>query len=148
MDSEKLKQLRDQTGLSFNLIKKALDKAGDDAVKALEILKSHGALMAEKKSTRELKAGIIEAYVHSNKKLGCICELLCETDFVARNDEFKSLAHHIAMHIAAMKPTNNEELLSQSFVKDPSQTVKDLIVQSTAKLGENIQVGRFKILEI
>ncbi len=148
MDSSKLKQLRDSTGLSFDAIKKALVESGNNVDAALELLKSQGAAIADKKASRELKAGIIEAYIHSNKKLGCMFELFCETDFVARNDEFKFLAHEIAMHIAAMKPTNNVELLSQPFVKDSSQTVKDLITQYVAKLGENIQVGRFEILEI
>lgn len=148
MNAHKLKQLRDSTGLSFNAIKKALEESGDDVGRALELLKSQGAAVADKKASRELKAGIVEAYIHSNKKLGCMFELLCETDFVARNDEFKSLAHEIAMHIAAMKPTSNASLLAQSFIKDPSQTVKDLISQHIAKLGENIQVGKFEILEI
>lgn len=148
MDSNKLKQLRESTGLSFNVIKKALEESGDDVGRTLELLKSQGAAIADKKASRELKAGIVEAYIHSNRKLGCIFELFCETDFVARNDEFKSLAHEIAMHIAAMKPASNEDLLFQPFVKDPSQTVKDLITQCIAKLGENIQVGRFEILEI
>lgn len=148
MDANKLKQLRDSTGLSFNAIKKALVESGDDVARALKLLKSQGVAIADNKASRELKTGIVEAYVHSNRKLGCMFELLCETDFVARNDEFKFLAHEIAMHIAAMKPANNEDLLSQPFVKDPSQTVKDLIIQYIAKLGENIQIGRFEILEI
>lgn len=148
MDSNKIKQLRDSTGLSFNDIKKALDEAGDDVNKAMEILKAQGALVANKKSSRQVKEGIIETYVHSTRKLGCILELLCETDFVARNEEFRSLAHELAMHIAAMRPIGVEELLSQPYVKDPSLIIKDLLNQTIAKLGENIQVGRFEILEL
>jgi len=148
MDSNKLKQLRESTGLSFNAIKKALEEAGDNVDKAMEILKAQGALVAGKKASREVKAGIVDAYIHSNKKLGCILELLCETDFVAKNEEFKSLAHELAMHIAAMKPTSNEDLLSQPYIKDPSKTIKDLVEQSIAKLGENIQIGKFEVLEV
>jgi|SRR3989344_1722862 len=145
---DKVKQLRDQTGLSFSEINKALDEAGDDIEKAKALLAARGANIADKKSSRQLKAGIVDSYIHSTKKLGVMLELLCETDFVARNEEFQSLAHELAMHISAFKPGNVDELLSQPFVKDPSQTVKDLINQRVAKLGENIQIGRFQILEI
>lgn len=148
MDSNKIKQIRDLTGLSFNEIKKALSEAGDVVEKALEVLKSRGALVAGKKSARQVKDGIVEAYVHSTQKVGCILELLCETDFVARNEEFRSLAHELAMHITAMKPGNIDELLGQEYIKDPSRTVKDFIDQHIAKLGENIQVGRFEVFEI
>ncbi len=144
----KVKHLRDLTGLSFNEIKKALQESDGDINKATVLLKEKGAMVANKKSTRQVKEGIVEAYIHSNRKLGCILELLCETDFVARNEEFRSLAHELAMHIAAMKPTNNEELLLQPYIKDPSITVKDLITQAVAKLGENIQIGKFEILEV
>lgn len=148
MDSNKIKQIRDLTGLSFNEIKKALSEAGDVVEKALEALKSRGSLVADKKSARQVKDGVVEAYIHSTRKVGCILELLCETDFVARNEEFRSLAHELAMHITAMKPGNTDELLGQEYVKDPSRKVKDLIDQHIAKLGENIQVGRFEIFEI
>ena len=93
MDSNKLKQLREETGLSFNAIKKALEDSGDDVDKAMELLKSQGSLVADKKSSRQVKAGIVDSYIHSNKQLGCLLELLCETDFVSRNEEFKNLAH-------------------------------------------------------
>ena len=148
MDSAKLKQLREETGLSFNAIKKALDDSGDDVDKAFELLRSQGALIAGKKSSRQVKAGVVDSYIHSNKRLGCLMELLCETDFVARNEEFRALAHELAMHIAAMKPADNEELLSQPYVKDPSKTVRDLVNQSIAKLGENIQIGKFEVFEV
>lgn len=148
MDADKIKELRDKTGLSFNEIKKALSETGDVVEKALETLKSRGALVAGKKSARQVKDGIVEAYVHSTRKVGCILELLCETDFVARNEEFRSLAHELAMHITAMKPASTDELLGQEYIKDPSWKVKDLIDQHIAKLGENIQVGRFEIFEI
>ena len=148
MDPNKIKQLRDSTGLSFNEIKKSLDETGGDMDKALELLKSQGSLIAGKKASRQVKEGIVDTYVHVTRKLGCILELLCETDFVARNEEFRSLAHELSMHIAAMKPANNEELLSQLYIKNPTQTVRDLIEQAIAKLGENIQVGKFEVFEV
>lgn len=148
MDSNKIKQLRDLTGLSFNEIKKALEESDNNIDKAVALLKEKGVMVANKKSARQVKEGIVDAYIHSNRKLGCILELLCETDFVARNEEFRFLAHELAMHIAAMKPAANEELLSQPYIKDPSITIKDLITQSIAKLGENIQIGKFEIFDI
>lgn len=147
-DLSKVKDLRTRTGLSFSEVKKALDEAGGDVTRAMEALKAHGIAVAAKKSSREVKEGVVDAYIHSTKKLGSIVELLCETDFVARNLEFQKLAHELAMHIAAAKPGTLEDLLSQPFVKDQDITVKDLINQYIAKLGENIQVGRFEIIQL
>lgn len=148
MDANIVKKLRDQTGLSFAQINKALADAEGNEAKAIEILKSQAGAVAAKKLGRDVSEGIVDAYIHSNGKVGAMVELLCETDFVARNDEFKNLAHDISMHIAAMKPANNDELLKQSFVKDPSLTIKELITQVVQKVGENIQIGQFQIFEI
>jgi len=145
---EKIKTLREATGLSFAQIKKALDEAGGDAAKAVEVLKSYGASMAAKKSSREMGEGIIDSYIHSTKKIGALVELLCETDFVARNSEFRAMAHDIAMHVVAMRPTDEAELLSQAFIKDPAITIKDVVNGAIAKLGENIRIGKFTIFEL
>lgn len=147
-DLEKIKKLRDDTGLPLNEIKKALTEAGGDEVKAREILQQLGEKMADKKSSRQVKEGVVESYIHTTRKVGSMVEILCETDFVARNIEFQKLAKDLAMHIAAMKPASPDELFSQPFVKNPELTIKDLIEQSVAKLGENIQVGRFELFEI
>ena len=147
-DVEKVKHLRESTGLSFNEIKKALDEAGGDETKAVEILRVHGVKMAEKKSSRAVKEGVVSSYIHATKKLGSMVELLCETDFVSRNMEFQNLAHELAMHIAALKPGSVGDLLGQLYVKDQDMTVKDLINSYVAKLGENIQIGRFEIFQI
>lgn len=147
-DTEKIKHLRDSTGLSFGQIKIALDEAGGDVARAMEVLRAHGVAVAENKSSREVKEGVVDAYIHATKKLGALVEVLCETDFVARNVEFQRLAHELAMQIAAAKPGTVDDLLSQPFIKDQDITVKDLINQHIAKLGENIQVGRFQIFEI
>lgn len=147
-DTDKIKNLRESTGLPLAQIKKALDEAAGDETKAREILKAQGIAVAAKKSSREVKEGVIDSYIHANKKLGAMVEVLCETDFVARNSEFQKLAHDLAMHIAAARPETPDDLMAQPFVKDPAITVKDLINQYVAKLGENIQVGRFEIFEI
>ena len=110
IDTEKIKRLRDSTGLSFGEINKALAESGGDESKAMDILKVRGALSAAKRSSRSVKEGVVEAYVHSTKKLAVLVEVLCETDFVARNVEFQKLAHDVAMHIAAMKPSVPAEL--------------------------------------
>ena len=145
---EQVKTLRNKTGLSVADVKKALSEAKGDEAKALEILKKRGGDVASKKSGRELKAGIIDSYIHGNRQSGCMIELHCETDFVCRNEEFKTLAHDLAMHITAMKPANKEELLEQQFIKNPDQTIQDLIAAHIAKIGENIQVGRFELFEL
>jgi elongation factor Ts len=147
-DIEKIKDLRDSTGLSLGEIKKALTEAGGDETKAKELLQNLGAAAAAKKSSRAAKEGVVDSYIHNNHKVGSMIELFCETDFVARNVEFQSLAHDIAMHIAALRPTNAEELLEQPFIKDQEITVKELINKNIAKLGENIQLGQFQVFEI
>ncbi|MEK9157577.1 MAG: translation elongation factor Ts [Patescibacteria group bacterium] len=145
---EQVKALRDETGLSVADIKKALTEVGGDVEKAKELLKTRGGDIAAKKTGRELKAGLVDAYIHNNKLSGCMLELLCETDFVSRGEAFQALAHDLALHITAMKPQNVEELMEQMFIKNPEQTIKDLITSHIAKMGENIQVGRFEIFEI
>jgi elongation factor Ts len=145
---EKIKTLREATGLSFAQIKKALDEAGGDETKAVEVLKSYGASMAEKKSSRDVSEGLVESYIHSNRKVGSLIELLCETDFVARNEGFKELAHDLAMHVVAMRPADEAELLAQPFVKDPNMTIKDVVNGAIAKLGENIRIGKFTIFAL
>ncbi len=141
--ANQVKQLRDKTNASMMDCKKALVEARGDEKRALKILQKKGQLIAMKKSGREAEQGIIEAYIHSNKKIGVLLELKCETDFVARNEEFKELAHDLAMHIAAMDPENEKSLLKESFIKNEEITVKDLIDERIAKLGENIKIGKF-----
>ena len=144
MSIDIIKELRETTGLSFNEIRKALQEAGGDRDKAVEILKTRGVTIAQKKSSRSTNEGIIEAYVHSTKKVGVLVELVCETDFVARNPMFSDLAHDCAMHIAAMDPKSVEEFLSQLFIKDQAITMQALISNAVAKLGENIKVQQFQ----
>ncbi|MEK7151405.1 MAG: translation elongation factor Ts [Patescibacteria group bacterium] len=147
-DLEIIKELRDSTGLSFNEIKKALEESGGDKIKTIELLRARGSVVSEKRASRSTDQGIIEAYVHSNKKIAVLVEVLCETDFVARNPLFEELAREIAMHVAAMDPQDNQELLRQSYIRDQNLTIEQLISQSIAKLGENIRVGKFCRLQL
>jgi elongation factor Ts len=143
-----LKKIRELTGVSIDAIKKALEEADGVIERALELLKKRGMAIAAKKSERNTNQGIIASYVHANEKIGVMVKLLCETDFVARNDEFQKLGHELAMHIAAMNPENVEKLMAQPYVRDQDITINDLIKNYIAKLGENIRVGEFSRLEI
>jgi elongation factor Ts len=147
-DANVIKALRDETGLSFDKINKALAEAGGDKDKARELLASQAGAAAAKKADRDAKEGIVASYVHSNGKVGALVTLACESDFVARNDDFKTLAKDLAMHATAMRPADAAEMLAQPFVKDPSVTVQDIINQAIQKLGENIQLRAFSISAI
>jgi elongation factor Ts len=143
VNATEVKQLRDKTGASMMECKKALVKAKGDEKKALKILQEKDRLTAMKKSERKAEQGVIDSYVHSDKKMGVLLELKCETDFVARNEEFKELAHELAMHIAGMDSKDEKSLLKEPFVKNPEITVKELVDEKIAKLGENIKIGKF-----
>jgi elongation factor Ts len=190
---EKIKKIREKTGAGIVEVKKALEEASGDETKAIEILRKKGQEKAMKKSERTAQEGLVASYVHSNGKVGAIVKLQCETDFVARNEEFKTLATDIAMHITAMNPKYikpedvpseavskereiwtaqlegenkpkeimdkilegkekkyREELslMMQPFVKNPDQTIKELINEKITKTGENIQVGEFSRIEL
>lgn len=158
---ESIKELREKTGLGIMECKKALTDCNGDLNAAIEMLKERGIALAEKKAERALTDGIVEAYVHPGGRIGAIVELNCETDFVARTDEFKGLAHDIAMQVAAIDPRylkpeevpegeDPEEtcLMAQPFIKDPRKTVQDLIVEMIAKTRENIGVRRFCRFEL
>ncbi|MBU2539840.1 elongation factor Ts [Patescibacteria group bacterium] len=190
---EEIKQLREETGVSPTECKKALTEAKGDVEKAKELLRIWGKTVANKKVTREVKSGLIEGYIHLNSKTGVLLDIRCESDFVANSEEFKKLAHEIALQIAAMKPFFVKEedipeefidgekkiyqeqvkdsgkpqkivdqiiegklkkykegvsLLSQLWIKDDSKTIKNLIEEAIAKIGENIEVKKFTRYEI
>lgn len=143
-----LKKLRNETSASIADLRKALEETNNDYKKALEWVKKHGIEKAEKKADRKTTQGIIDAYIHQNGKVGAMVELLCETDFVARTNEFKNLAHEIAMQVAAMGPSDVDTLLKQEYIRDQSIKIQDLIKQTISKLGENIVVKRLERFEI
>lgn len=142
-----VQKLRGETGAGVMDCKRALEEAKGDFEKAKAIIREKGLTKAAKKSERETGAGYLESYIHAGR-LGVLLELRCETDFVARNEKFKKLAHELAMHIAAMNPESVEELLGQPFVKDEKETVENLVKQTIAELGENIEIARFTRYEI
>lgn len=148
IDSSQVKQLRDITGASMMDCKRALESAGGDIDKAQEFLKEQGVKIAEKKSARNTNAGLVEPYIHTDGRSGALVEVLCETDFVARNPVFKELAHDIAMQIMAMDPQNIEELLASQFIKNPELTVEAYIHSKVAVIGENIKIGKFSRFQI
>ncbi|MDP3902050.1 MAG: translation elongation factor Ts [bacterium] len=146
--SQQIKELRDKTDVSVMACKKALEEAGGDMEKALEVLRRESAKVAEKKSDRELGAGIVEAYIHGNRQMGVIVKLKSESDFVSKNEGFATLAKDLAMHIAAANPENKETFLSQPYIKNPEITVSDYIKEHIQKFGENIEVVEFSRLSL
>lgn len=148
VDIELLKKLRLETGVSIADCRKALEETDSNFEKAKDWLKKQGLEKAEKKSDRETSQGLVESYIHQNGKVGALIVITCETDFVARTDDFKHLAHEVAMQVAAMKPKDVDTLLKQEYIRDGSLTIDALVKQTIAKLGENIiikQITRFEI---
>ncbi|MDO8675917.1 MAG: translation elongation factor Ts [Candidatus Omnitrophota bacterium] len=138
-----IKRLREETSCGVIDCKKALEEAKGDFTKAKALLRKRGLEMAAKKSDRAAKEGRVEAYVHHGNKIGVVVEVNCETDFVARSEDFCTFTRDVAMHIAAMDPENVQVLLGQPFVKDTGKTIQDLLNELVAKIGENTVVGRF-----
>lgn len=143
MNVDDIKKLRQQTGASIADCKEALLESKGDFEKAILELKKKGLDRASSKSDREVKAGLVETYSHQGK-IGVLLELLCETDFVARTEDFKNLAHELVLQIASMNPSSVEDLLSEEYIRDGSQTIDQLVKSVAGKLGENIQIGRFE----
>jgi elongation factor Ts len=165
ISKDRIKELREQCGAGIMECRNALLEAGGDMEKALETLKERGLIKAAKKAERATEQGLVEAYIHIGGRIGAMVELKCETDFVARTDEFKELAHNLAMQVAAMYPRFVSEdeipqeqeadievetacLLKQPYIRDPNVTVQDVIVETIAKVGENIRVSRFARFEL
>ncbi|ABB14340.1 translation elongation factor Ts [Carboxydothermus hydrogenoformans] len=191
--SQMVKELRERTGAGMMDCKRALEEANGDMEKAIEILRQKGLAAAAKKAGRIATEGVVEAYIHGGGRIGVLVEINCETDFVAKTDEFKSFARDIAMQIAAAKPeyVRREDvpqeviekereilraqalnegkpanvvekmvegrlekffkevcLLEQPFIKNPDITVKDLLTEKIAKIGENINIRRFVRFEL
>lgn len=174
MSTELVKELRQLTGAGVMDCKRALDEAGGNLAKASEILRQQGLAKAEKKMGREAGQGIIHTYIHAGGRIGAMIELNCETDFVARTDDFKNLAHDLAMQAAAVPPrfVNADEVsdearqagiaefgdekrfleasvfLSQPFIKEPRRSIEDVVRDAIARVGENIVVRRVARFEV
>jgi elongation factor Ts len=158
-----IKELREQSGAGVMDCRNVLVSTEGDLEKALSILKEKGFLKAQKKSERTTMQGLVGAYIHTAGRIGALVEINCETDFVARTEEFKCLVHDIAMQVAALAPKyiSEEEikegsdeqavevcLMSQPFIKDPTKTIKDIMVETISKTGENIKIRRFTRYEL
>jgi elongation factor Ts len=155
---EMVKELRARTGAGVMDARKALDDTGGDLKKAEEVLAQKGLASAARKAGRETSQGLVESYIHSGNRVGALVELNCETDFVARTQEFRTLARNLAMQVAAMSPafvdreavppdagdvTDEQLLLDQAYIRDPGKTVREVVTEVIAKTGENIRVRRF-----
>lgn len=145
---ELIKQLREETAAGIVDVKNALEEAGNDAIKAAKILRQKGFDKAESREGHEVKAGLVDSYIHATGRIGALVVVACETDFVSRLTEFKELAHNVAMQVAAMNPETVDELLEQPFIKDSTKTVKDLVTEVIAKTRENIKILEFKRFQI
>lgn len=162
--TEQIKALREETGAGVMDAKRALEEANGDASKAKAILREKGMAAAAKRADRETSNGVVESYIHGGGRVGVIVELNCETDFVANTDNFRTLAKSIAMQVAAMNPQvvsaddpdrakyegTDEEvvLMAQTFIKDSSSTIGQLVQDAIASTGENIRVRRFSRYEL
>jgi len=142
------KKLREQTNAPVMECKKALEECDGDMKKAKGWLAKKELARAEKKKDREAKEGLIHCYIHSERKIGAMVKLCCQTDFVAKNREFEKLAHEICLQIAAMKPKNIKALLSQEYIRDPKKKIEGLLKEAIAKFGENIKIEEFERLEV
>jgi elongation factor Ts len=142
---DQIKKLREETGAPVIRVKKVLEENSFDLKKAAEILKREGFEKAAKRSGRDTGTGIICSYSHHTQKVVGVCEMFCETDFVARNELFQNLCKDLAMQVASM---GDKDFEKQDFIKDPSKKVSDLIREVIAKTGENCRLGRVIKIEI
>ena len=145
---DQIRKLRENTGAPVVRVKKVLEEVKGDEKKAEKILKKEGFEKAAKRSGRATDQGIMATYNHHNQKVVAVVELFSETDFVARNDLFKELAHNLAMQVASMKAESAKELEEQDYIKDPSKKVSELVKEVIAKTGENIRIGRVIRVEL
>ena len=149
--TEEVKRLRDLTGAGMLDCKNALQEAEGDLEKAKDVLRQRGFEAAAKRAERETAEGVVHSYIHHNRRLGALVEVNCESDFVARTDDFQRLAQQIALQVAAANPLYISKelcLLEQPFVQDESRTIQDLLSDVISKTGENIRVRRFARFEL
>ena len=163
VSSEAVKELRELTGAGMLDCKRALEEAGGDFEKAKEILRQKGHAAAAKRAERATAEGLVQAYLHHNGRVGALVEVNCESDFVARTDDFRELVKNIALHVAGASPqfvaaedvpegTEGDPrelcLLLQPFVRDESVSIQEMVNEAIRKTGENIRVRRFARFEL
>lgn len=163
ISADLVKELRERSGAGIMECRNILLQVEGDMEKALKLLKEHSLVKVAKKKERSVSQGLVEAYIHAGGRIGAMVEVKCETDFAARTNDLKELAHNLAMQVAALSPQfiAKEEvpqgadielqtacLLLQPYIKDPGKTVRDIIVETIAKVGENIRVSRFARFEL
>jgi len=146
--ADQIRKLKEETGAPVMRAKKVLEEFGGDMKKATELLRKEGFEKVEKRAGRATSQGIIETYVHHSGKIASLVELLCETDFVARNELFRELAHNLALQVASIEAKDADDLLKQDYIKDPSKKIEELVKNVIAKTGENINVGRVIRVEL
>lgn len=145
---EQIKKLREQTGAPVIRVKKVLEEVGGNEKKAFDILQKEGFEKASKREGRETSQGVIETYIHHSRKVASLVELLCETDFVARNELFRELAHDLALQVASQDAKDADDLMKQEFIKEPAKKIEELVKEVVAKTGENIRIGRIYRIEL
>ena len=158
ISAQAVKELREKTGAGVMDCKKALQESGGNIEKAVEALRQKGLTKHSKLAGREVSQGLIESYIHTGGRIGALVEVNCETDFVARTPEFRTLAREVAMQVASMDPAevgtldggsgSSNALLDQEYIRDPRKTIRDLVKEAIGKLGENIQISRFIRFEV
>jgi len=143
-----VKKIRAEMGLGMMEIKAAVEESGCDECKAKQILKEKGFKKAETKAERETHQGRVATYTHNTGKIGVMVSLLCETDFVAKHEDFIALSKELCLQVAAMDPETVEDLMKQEFVKDSSKTIEEMIKALIVKFGENMKIKEFARFEI
>jgi elongation factor Ts len=145
---DQIRKLKEETGAPVIRAKVVLEEVGGDMKKASKILKKEGFEKAAKREGRQTSQGLLATYVHHSGHVASVVELLCETDFVARNELFQTLAHDLALQMAGVGAKNAKELEGQEFIKDPTKKVEELVKEVIAKTGENIRIGRVFRVEL
>jgi len=170
ISTEMVRTLREETGAGIMDCKRALETTGGNVEQARQLLRQKGLEVAAKKQERAASEGVVEAYIHGGGRIGVLLELNCETDFVARNEDFRKLARELTMQVAALAPrwlrpedappetvqadgltleqVRHLSLLTQPYIRDPNRTVGDLITEAVARVRENIRVRRFVRYEL
>ncbi|MCJ7805673.1 translation elongation factor Ts [Patescibacteria group bacterium] len=146
--TDQIRKLREQTGAPVIRAKKVLEEVGGDEKKAFEILQKEGFEKAAKREGRVTSQGIIATYIHHSGKVASLVEVFCETDFVARNELFRNLAHELALQVASMEAKDANELMEQEYIKGPTKKISDLVKEVIVKTGENVRIGRIIRVEL